>query len=150
MKTLLHFPRVILTAMAAMVGLSQAGILFQDGFNYQTGALNGTQNGGTGFASGSSWGNSDGADVISTGLKRLGFLSAGTGALKSKTKWTRPSNTSMTLCLARHAPCAGGCEAITMTVSTNIWHSTPQCLKALKGLILQTNFPIGRCATVSI
>jgi len=84
MKTFFRFPRVILAAMAALTGLSQAGILFQDGFDYQTGTLNSTQNGGTGFASGSSWSNSDGADVISTGLRRLGFLSAGTGALKSQ------------------------------------------------------------------
>jgi len=84
MKTLFHAPRLILAAMAAMAGISQASILFQDGFNYQPGVLNGTQNGGTGFASGSSWGNSDGADVISTGLRRLGFLSAGADALKSQ------------------------------------------------------------------
>ena len=68
MKTLFRFPRLILAAMAAMAGISQAGVLFQDGFNYPQGALDGSQNGGTGFATGSSWGDSDGADAITGGL----------------------------------------------------------------------------------
>ena len=76
--------------LAAVAGISQASILFEDSFDYPVGALDGTQNGGVGFASGSSW--TAGAGSIVAGLNSYGLVSSGVGALKSTGSGNNPRN----------------------------------------------------------
>jgi len=56
-----------------------------EGFDYLPSTVNGTQNGGLGFATGSSWASSDGTDTIVTGLTYPGMATVGKGALRSST-----------------------------------------------------------------
>ena len=73
---------VILASLMGLTVTVQATLWVQEGFDYATGALDGSQSNGVGFAASSSWG-SAASGTIASGLGYAGFVTAGAGAIKS-------------------------------------------------------------------
>ncbi len=71
--------KVTITAIATPTSIPA---WLQEGFSYTSGASITGQNGGTGFASGSSW-TTTSSDTVGTGLTYTGLATAGAGALQT-------------------------------------------------------------------